>query len=289
VGHKRAVWPAWPQSLQGSAGRTLRITAGGYKFRRGLTWAHYLQVARRVANAVTVLHGKGCAHSDIHYRNFLADIDRGEAVMLEIDGVVVSGFLRPQVKGMMGFMAPEILAHRGEPGERTDRYSLAILLLHTLLFRNPMQPLLEYDADVGRSEELGWGDRAVFSEHPRDARNRPRRLGIPMYREGALSYRMLTPTLQRLTERALIDGLWQPERRPAAREWEECLGNAQDELWACSLCGQYQPYPHWLEPAGRRRCVFCGAPAGNPSPAVLHLYDEHAQGQYWTCPGLVDG
>jgi len=244
------------------------------QFQQGKTWAHYLKVTRSIANAIVVLHGKGCAHSDIHFRNFLVNLDEGDAVMLEIDGVVVPGFLPPQVAGMMGFMAPEILVHGEKPSERTDRHSLAVLILHTLLFRNVMQPLIDYDDDPNKSEELGWGQYALFSEHPSDTRHRPRNLGLPLYRRGALSYRMLTPALQRLTERALIDGLRNPELRPSSREWEEALAMAYDELWGCWQCGQHFPYPYWLQPLQRRACPFCGERCRPPYPIVLELYEE---------------
>jgi DNA-binding helix-hairpin-helix protein with protein kinase domain len=244
------------------------------QFQQGKTWAQYLRVARSVANAVVVLHGKGCAHSDIHYRNFLINLDDGDAIMLEIDGVVVAGFLPPQVKGMMGFMAPEVLTQSIPPNERTDRHSLAVLILHTLLFRNVMTPLIDYDNDPNRSDELGWGQHALFSEHPNDRRHRPRNVGVPLYQRGELSYRMLTPALQRLTERALIDGLRVPDQRPSSREWEEALACAVDELWMCPRCRQHFPYPYWLTPAPRRACPFCGERMQPPYPVVLELYEE---------------
>ncbi|MCS7265588.1 MAG: hypothetical protein NZ805_12230 [Armatimonadetes bacterium] len=244
------------------------------QFRQGKTWSHYLKVARSIANAIVVLHGKGCAHSDIHFRNFLVNLDEGDAVMLEIDGVVVAGFLPPQVAGMIGFMAPEILTQGEKPSERTDRHSLAVLILHTLLFRNVMLPLIDYDDDPNKSEELGWGQYALFSEHPKDNRHRPRNLGLPLYRRGALSYRILTPALQRLTERALIDGLRNPELRPSSRECEEALATAYDELWGCWQCRQYFPYPYWLHPVQRRACPFCGERCRPPYPVVLELYEE---------------
>ncbi len=243
------------------------------QFHQGKTWAHYLKVARSIANAIVVLHGKGCAHSDIHFRNFLVNLDDGDAIMLDIDGVVVLGFLPPQVKGMMEFMAPEVLTQGVPPSERTDRHSLAVLILHTLLFRNVMRPLVEYDDDPNRSEELGWGQYALFSEHPEDRRHRPRNLGLPLYQRGALSYKMLSPALQRLTARALIDGLHDPDKRPSAREWEEALACAVDELWACSRCRQHFPYPYWLAPAPRRACPFCGERTRPPHPVVLELYE----------------
>lgn len=258
----------------------LSPVAAARHFLEGKTWGHYLRVARSVANAIVVLHGMGCAHSDIHFRNFLTNLDEGDAIMLEIDGVVVHGFLPPQVTGMMGFMAPEILTHKADPSERTDRHSLAVLILHTLLFRNVLQPLVEYDDDANVSEELAWGQKALFSEDSNDRRHFPRNMGLPLYQSGALSYRMLSPVLQTLTERAFVSGLRQPNKRPSAREWEEGLGCACDGLWMCYKCKQFFPYQYWQQPRLRRSCPFCGERV-SIHPIVIQLYEEKSKGDYF--------
>jgi len=270
-----------PQQYRELLEFTYNPRCAAQQFQQGKTWAHYLKVARSVANAIMVLHGKGCAHSDIHFRNFLANLDTGQTVMLEMDGVVVQGFLPPGVKGMLGFMAPELIKNQQAlPDEKTDRYSLALLILHTLLFRNVMCPLRDYDSDPNVSEELGWGQYAVFSEHPTDHRHRPNHLGTPLYRRGTLSYKMLTPRLQALTEKAFIDGLHNPGKRPTAREWEEALAFALDELWHCSECRQFYPYPYKTQPPQQRTCPFCGDPIRQPYPAVLELYEERRQDNF---------
>ncbi len=251
------------------------------QFKKGRNWADFFRVARSIANSIVVLHGKGCAHSDIHYSNFLADLASGDAVMLEADGVVVPGFLPPKVAGMAGFMAPEILVSKQPPNERTDRHSLAVLLMHTLLFRNVMEPLIEYSNDLDESERLGWGEKALFSEHPDDRRHRPRNVGVPLFSRGCLSYRMLSPMLQNLADRAFIEGLRQPDKRPSSREWEAALACALDELYACPRCRHHYPYPYWLAETGRRRCPFCGSMSAQPAPLILRLYEPRGRGRHF--------
>ena len=208
----------------------------------------------------------------------MVNINDGEAIMLEIDGVVVAGFLPPQVVGKMEFMAPEILTDKIKPNEKTDRYSMAVLILHTLLFRNVMKPLVEYDNDTELSEILGWGKYALFSENPEEHRHRPRNLGLPFYQEGALSYKILPPLLQDLANRALIDGLNNPDKRPASREWEESLSSIIYEIFVCQNCKQKFPYPYWVNPAYKRICPFCGEKIKPPYPALLELYEEKSKG-----------
>lgn len=256
---------------------------------KGANWLNYLQVAHSIARTVSALHGKGCAHADLHFSNFLVDIKKGLAVLIDLDGLVVPGFLPPQVAGMMPFMAPEVVCGREVPNQKTDRHSLSVLIFHTLLFRNPLQPLVCYAEDPEEDEHLGWGRMALFSEHPFDFRHRPERLGLPLFRRGVLSYRILPPSLQELVERSFIEGLFAPERRPLAREWERALFFSFFELWRCRRCAQYFPYPYWL-PCPLRRCPFCGSLVPRPHPLVLRVFEAKGAGVYGTSKrGLVLG
>jgi len=251
------------------------------QFQKGISWLNYLKMARGVAAAIRVIHGKGMAHADIHMKNFLAEPNSGEVVLIDLDGLVVQGFLPPQVKGMPGFIAPEVVMGKAKPGELSDRHSLAVLILWTLLFRNVMEPQMCYDPDdENRDNELAYGQYARFSEDPNDRRNWFAQIGQPFFRRGALSYRALTPKLQKLTEKALIDGLHNPNQRPQAIEWERGLAEAYDELVTCPNCRQSFIYPHWLLPPGRRRCPFCGAGMGPVYPVVARLLEQRIEGNY---------
>jgi DNA-binding helix-hairpin-helix protein with protein kinase domain len=250
------------------------------QFRQGRSWLEYLKIARGAAAAVRTIHGKGMAHADIHLKNFLANPQSGEVVLIDLDGLVVKGFLPPQVKGMMGFIAPEVMTGRSRPEELTDRHSVAVLVLWVLLLRNVMLTQRCYDdEDPRRDDELGYGQYACFSEHPNDRRNWLARIGTPLFRGGALSYRALPPRLQELTELALIDGLHDPARRPQVSVWEKALAEAYDVLMGCPTCRQSFFYPHWVQPL-QRRCPFCGAAVRPPLPTVLELMEPRSRGNY---------
>jgi DNA-binding helix-hairpin-helix protein with protein kinase domain len=251
------------------------------QFRQGRSWLEYLKMARGTAAAVRTIHGKGMAHADIHLKNFLANPLSGEVVLIDLDGLVVKGFLPPQVKGMPGFIAPEVMMGKAKPDELTDRHSLAVLVLWILLLRNVMQTQRCYDPDDQKhDDELGFGEFACFSENPSDRRNWIPIIGVPLFRKGALSYKALTPRLQELTERSLIHGLHDPPKRPQAVEWERALAEAYDLLVSCSTCRQSFFYPYWLQPPPRRQCPFCGASVRPPYPAVLELLEPRARGTH---------
>jgi len=258
------------------------------QFRQGRSWLEYLKLARGCAAAVRAIHGKGMAHADVHLKNFLANPLSGEVVLIDLDGLVVKGFLPPQVKGMPGFIAPEVMMGKNKPEEQTDRYSLAVLILWTLLLRNVMQTQTCYDPDDDKhDDELGYGQYACFSENPNDRRNWISRIGVPLFRKGALSYRALTPKLQELTERALVQGLHDPSKRPQAIEWERALAEAYDVLVSCANCRQSYFYLYWLQPPPRRQCPFCGAGVRTPFPVVLELMEARAKGSYVPVRSIV--
>lgn len=249
------------------------------QFRQGRSWLEYLKIARGTTAAVRTIHGKGMAHADIHLKNFLTNPASGEVVLIDLDGLVVKGFLPPQVKGLLGFIAPEVMMGQRKPDELTDRYSTAVLVLWTLLLRNVMQTQCCYDdEDPQRDDDLGYGQFACFSEHPHDHRNALLRVGTPLFRSGALSYRTLTPKLQNLTERALIDGLHDPLKRPQVVEWEQALAESYDTIIGCPTCRQSFFYPYWLQPPSHRPCPFCGTGVRPPFPAILELMESRARG-----------
>lgn len=251
------------------------------QFRKGISWLEYLKIARCTAAAVRTIHGKGMAHGDIHLKNFLADSNSGEVIMIDLDGLIVKGFLPPQVKGMTGFMAPEVIVGKSKPSDLTDRYSLSVLVLWILLLRNVMLTQKCHDPDDPmHDDELGYGQYACFSENANDKRNWISNIGTPLFRRGALSYSSLTPKLQNLTNRALISGLHKPSERPMASEWDKALAEAYDALISCAYCRQSFFYQYWIQPPPRRRCPFCGNGVKAPLPTVLELLEERTKGSY---------
>ena len=250
------------------------------QFKAGHSWLDYLKMARATAAAVRAVHLKGISHGDLHPKNVLADPATGAAVLIDLDGLIVEGFLPPQVKGFPGSMAPEVVMGK-QPNQLSDRHALAVLLLWILLLRNVMMTQTCFDdLDAMHDDYLGYGPYACFSEHPQNKINWIGRIGVPLFRGGVLSYKMLTPALQKLTEQALIEGLHQPAKRPQVMEWEWALAEAYDSLVSCFNCRQSFFYPYWIPVREQRQCPFCGARWKAPYPAVLELREERAAGTF---------
>jgi DNA-binding helix-hairpin-helix protein with protein kinase domain len=249
----------------------------------GKSWSHYLQIARGVAQTVTFLHKNGAVHADLSNNNFFVNPNNCDVILFDLDGLIIEGrFTRGYVLGTKGMIAREVMLKETEPNRLSECHSLAVQILQTLLFRNVFKPLKTYDdTDPEGDDEIGWGLRLTFSEDPNDKCNRPKNLGLPLFQDGELSYKMLTPGLQRLTERACIEGLRSPAKRPSAQEWIDTLSYALDELYLCQRCHLHFPYPHWIKNVKRRICPFCGQQIVSNIPSVILLYESRGGGQYF--------
>lgn len=224
----------------------------------------YFRTARNIAKLVDTLHRNGCAHSDIHYKNFLIDAVSCDVDVIDLDGVVVNDFLPPAVAGLRGFMAPEVYIHDNKlPDILTDRHSLAVLIYYMLLFFNPLTPLRALADSISLQEKLSWGDKALYVEHPDDHSNRPSNYAFEISPEKNLSKgfymssNSLPSGLRRLFHSTFVENLFVPEKRPTAYDYSLALSHAMDELVLCPGCKNYIPYPV-DRPRDKRYCPVCG-------------------------------
>lgn len=254
------------------------------------TWLSYFQVCVNICRGVKRLHAAGLAHSDLSYKNVLVDPVTRSAAIIDIDGLVVPGLFPPDVIGTADFIAPEVLAtkhlnvtdpNRKLPSRLTDLHALAVLIYMYLLYRHPLKGGKVHDLDTEKDDLLSMGEKALFIEHPTDRSNRPRKESLnprelPWADPDRLPYTLLGPYLKELVDRAFIDGLHDPARRPTANEWEEALLKTTDLLQPCAnpRCAQ-----KWyvFNNTTRPQCPFCGTPHQGTLP-VLDLYYQFKPG-----------
>ncbi|MDE7413019.1 MAG: kinase [Muribaculaceae bacterium] len=256
------------------------------------TWLSHLHFCLQIARAVRRLHAAGLAHSDLSYKNVLVDPETERASIIDIDGLVVPGKYPPDVVGTPDFIAPEVLQTRslplGDPKKKlpgilTDRHALAVLIYMYLLNRHPLRGGKVNDLDPARDEELSMGEKALFIEHPLDKSNRPKMQNLapselPQGDVNQRPYTLCGPYLKELFDRAFIDGLHDPSKRPTADEWELALVKTTDLVQPCSnpACEA-----HWyvFDNTTKPRCPFCGTEYKGQLP-VLNLYYSPAKGKY---------
>lgn len=255
-------------------------------------WLSYFRICILISRAVKRMHAAGLAHSDLSYKNVLIDPEGGNACLIDIDGLVVPGKFPPDVVGTPDFIAPEVLktSHlkiddpkRNLPRIETDRHALAVLIYMYLLYRHPLRGKKIHDMDPQKDELLGMGDRALFIEHPTDMSNRPnlndvKPASLPWADVSKVPYTVCGPYLKSLFDKAFIDGLHDPAKRPTADEWEQALVKTIDLTQPCQnpRCEQkWYVFDNTLKPT----CPFCGTAYKGELP-ILNLYSSRGKGKF---------
>ena len=255
-------------------------------------WRSYLSICIKIARAVKRLHAAGLAHSDLSYKNVLVDPVTASAAIIDIDGLVVPGRFPPDVIGTPDFIAPEVVSTQGLPrGDQakklpsiaTDRYALSVLIYMYLLYRHPLRGDKVHDADPVRDEQLGMGARALFVEHPTDASNRykvknAKASELPWKDTDRIPYKVTGPYLTALFDRAFLDGLHDPSKRPTADDWDTALVKTIDLIQPCASPTCEQKW-YVFDNTSRPRCPFCGTGYKGRLP-VLNLYSSRKAGSF---------
>jgi serine/threonine protein kinase len=256
-------------------------------------WLTHLKICVLLSRAVRRMHSAGLAHSDLSYKNVLVDPSKGQACVIDVDGLVVPGKYPPDVVGTPDFIAPEVVktSHldktdpsRKLPCRETDLHALAVLIYMYLLYRHPLRGGKVHDIDdEQRDESLSMGEKALFVEHPTDPSNRIKTANakpteLPWADTQKIPYSITGPYLTALFDRAFISGLHHPAERPSANEWETALVKTVDLVQPCKnpQCAQkWYVFDNSTQP----KCPFCGTPFTGKLP-ILNLYSSKREGNF---------
>ena len=255
-------------------------------------WFKYFQICINISRAVRRMHAAGLAHSDLSYKNVLIDPSTGSASLIDIDGLVVPGKYPPDVLGTPDFIAPEVIAtkhlnlrdfNRKLPSIATDRHALAVMIYMYLLNRHPLRGGKVNDLDSAKDEELSMGTKALFVEHPTDRSNQVKvkqlqDSQLPQSDPNKRPYTICGPYLKTLFDKAFIEGLHDPSKRPSANEWEQALLKTVDLMQPCtnSKCAnKWFVFDNTRVPS----CPFCQTTYKQKLP-ILNFYSMRRAGSF---------
>jgi hypothetical protein len=248
------------------------------------SWISYFALSMRLARSVRRLHQAGLAHADLSSNNVLIDPTSGQAIIIDIDSLVVRGIFPPDVLGTPNYIAPEVLStvllplndpQRKHPCIETDQHALAVLIYEYLLFRHPLKGPKPGKGTSGEEQERDeMGRSALYVEHPADRSNRPKDLLVEASALG--------PGLAALFQKTFVDGVQSPNKRVTAGDFERTLYQTWDSLMPCpnTKCPN-----KWVvfQDTNVRKCPFCGAKLTGSVP-VLKFLSERKPGQ-WMADG----
>lgn len=243
------------------------------------SWQSRLSIAYRMARIMRWMHYKGLCHSDLSPKNFLVNVKTGQTTLIDCDGLVVPGLQPPGVLGTPQCMAPEIVAGKATPSVNTDKHALAVLIYWTFLLRHPLQGPKIHDKDPEKDEQLAYGARALYIEHPTDSSNKPKQLPF--------TSQMFTPLVRKFLNAAFVDGLQNPLKRPSAAQWESALQRMADRIVQCQnpAC---EMKAFVVPDTPLFKCPWCSTPYRSPGgiPIITFYRPGSVKGAYtadeWT-------
>lgn len=189
-----------------------------------------LSAGMNIAFLMQKLHLKGYSYKDLNPKNFAIHPDTGDVLVIDNDNVSVDGGLCT-VKGMKGYMAPEIprSKYSESPSRITDYYSLAVILYRLFFTDHPMDGKLWEKVAVctDEAEEHLYAIKPVFHFDPNNASNRP----TTVYAPNALRrWRAMPQEIKSLFISAFTEGIEKPDDRAPEGVWINTIAKCRDKL-----------------------------------------------------------
>ncbi len=245
-----------------------------------------LTAAWQLADGFLQLHSQGLCYRDISFGNVFLDPRSGDIRVCDNDNVDIIGSPTGGVLGTPRFMAPEVVRRETAPSDKTDRYSLAVLLFYLLMGGHPLDGAREAKIrclDVPALEKLyGFDPLYIFDQS--DPSNAP----VSGIHDNPLAFRDLYPAaIRRYFEQSFTEGLHYPNKRVRESEWRKAFARARDSILYCSGCQAENFYDaEQLRSSSAQTCWSCKAGLTLPpririnNDVVLlnhdsRLYDHH--------------
>ena len=202
-----------------------------------------------LADTLAQLGGRALVYGDLSPANAMVSEDprRSETWLIDPDNLGRAGRSGNPTVYTPRYGAPELVRGDAPPSPDTDAHAFAVLAFETLTLSHPLigDAVADAEPDVEASALQGdW----PYVHHPTESRNR-RSTGLPL--EG-----VTTKGLRELFQRAFVDGLANPSRRPRPEQWRDELFEADDltvlepETGATTI------------PDSSRRCFWTGQSLG---------------------------
>jgi len=212
---------------------------GDIKAARFKSYNSMLCAGMGIAKAMQDLHTRGWSYKDLNPKNFAINPDNGDVLVVDNDNVSVDKYRNKKedwcsVKGMRGYMAPEIPRSHYEknPSMETDRYSLAIVLYRLFFIDHPMEGKIweKYPLCTDKVEDKLYAINPVFHFDPKDRSNRPTNVYAPNAKVRWPIESLFSKELRDTFIVAFTDGIDNPGSRPTELQWITVMAKTRDRL-----------------------------------------------------------
>lgn len=219
-----------------------------------------------IADDFQLLHQEQLSYKDISPSNVYFNPETGDTLIIDNDNITKNlGFIG--MKGTPSYMAPElVLAKRRDPTRITDLHSIATLFFQMLCIEHPLHGKKEYNISYQESEEkiareLYAPENACFIF--KDASNLDRYIepSEEAHQNAKELWQMYPQFIRELFERAFVQGVIAPYKRPTASEWKDAFVKLLASLYQCPSCNMPHFYNHeefCRKSNGAPVCKKCG-------------------------------
>jgi serine/threonine protein kinase len=246
----------------------------------------FIIVCLNMTRALKRMHNARIIHSTLSYNSTLIDPQKGESYILDVENLVFPNTYPLTEVEPIDCLAPELISEiinskdnfsNIYPKISSDLHSLAVLIYLYLFHRHPLYGSKICDIDKKENLFQQFSKNPVFIEHPSDISNRINILDVescylPWLNTDKLPYTIMGKYLEKLFDRAFIDGLTNPEKRPTAKEWEKALIQTLDLMVPCSNpnCSQ-KWFVFYKMPL---KCPYCETSISGKIPILSYENDK---------------
>ncbi|KAF1078839.1 hypothetical protein [Methanogenium sp. MK-MG] len=191
------------------------------EFGGAFSWRYLLTAVYNIATITDDIHRHGHCVGDFSGSNILIAHTAAVAV-IDCESFQIrdsaSGRVFPSVAGTGEYLPPELqgvdFAEEHPDRYYSDRFGLAVMIFRLLM--RGVHPFQAEGEDVSALPYIEQKiQNGVFAFASPDNSIHP-----PSF---APDYHIIPPSLRRLFSRCFVDGITEPNRRPSAGEWKDCL------------------------------------------------------------------
>ena len=197
------------------------------------------------------LHLKGYSYQDLNDGNFFINPKNGNLLICDNDNVSEFG-KSLGIAGKARYMAPEIVARGAKPDNKTDAFSLSVILFLLWTRNHPLEGKAAFPVCMdAKHDKKIYGEDPVFIFDPDDNSNRP----VQGLNNGAIAN---WPLLPRYLQDEFIkafskDALKNPASRIIEQEWLRLFIRMRSEIYKCQCSEIY-----FADPVNPNSCPSCG-------------------------------
>ena len=243
----------WPLSIippqNGSFGYIMRLFPEGYDAlervllgysmdkntgqKRPIRWRSYqvmLNAALNIVRGFEILHSQGLSYQDINEGGFSINTSTGDVFICDCDNVSPDKS-NMGIRGVMNYMAPEVLNSQALPDVRTDEYSLAIILFRIFYINHPMEGTLSVSIRSDENYSRREADMRIYGD-PKYCLNPQNTINKPAAKHSDVRKRCVyfPNVLLDAFSQVFTAGIKDPQKRLTATQWRKVLLQVLDLL-----------------------------------------------------------